>query len=141
MEVPEMVLIAVSEVCQAARMLLPGAKMSQQEPKLEKPERASRLSTAMTVKAPVARAGDMLQASLSKLPAATTLVIPAAAAELTASSTDWIAPPLIERLITSRLAVPWATTQLIPSITPDQAPVPSSPITLTATRLAALATP
>ena len=56
----------------ADRVLTPGANRSTQVPKLEKEARVSLLgSTAPTVIASGARAGEMLQASPLLLPAAT----------------------------------------------------------------------
>lgn len=57
-EVPEMVLIAVVEVCQADVILLPGAKISKHLPKFEYDARASVFVVAPTVSAPGARAGE-----------------------------------------------------------------------------------
>ena len=61
-DVPEMVLVAVSLVRQAEVMLLPGAKMSTQVPKFENDERASVVVVEPTVIALAVRAGDTLQA-------------------------------------------------------------------------------
>ena len=69
-EVPEIVLVAVSLVLQEEVMLEPGAKMSRQVPKLENEERASALVVAPTVIALATRAGDVVQASALLLPAA-----------------------------------------------------------------------
>src|SRR5690606_14657370 len=58
-EVPEIVLVALSEVYQAEVMLLPGAKRSRQLPQLEKLDRASLLVVEPTVMAAAARAGEV----------------------------------------------------------------------------------
>jgi hypothetical protein len=65
-------------------MSTPGAKISTQDPKLEKPALVSLLSVAATVMALVAEAGDVVQAFTFEFPAATTTVIPAAIALSTA---------------------------------------------------------
>ena len=62
-DVPEIVLVAVSLVFHDDVMLLPGAKMSRQGPKLENEERASVVVVEPTVIAFATRAGDTLQAS------------------------------------------------------------------------------
>src|SRR4051794_24499772 len=69
-EVPLMVLVAVSAVFHAEVMSTPGAKMSVQVPKFEKEARASVLVVALTVIASGTRAGVKLQASLLALPEA-----------------------------------------------------------------------
>ena len=61
-DVPEIVLVAVSLVLHAEVMLLPGAKMSTQVPKFENEERASGVVVEPTVIAAGARAGETLQA-------------------------------------------------------------------------------
>jgi hypothetical protein len=61
-EVPEIVLVAVSLVLHADVMLLPGAKRSRQVPKLENEERASLVVVDPTVIAFATRAGDTLHA-------------------------------------------------------------------------------
>ena len=70
MDVPLIVLVAVSLVFQDEVMLEPGAKMSTQVPKFENDERASVLVVAPTVTALATRAGDELQAFALELPAA-----------------------------------------------------------------------
>src|SRR5215208_6009350 len=62
-DVPEIVLVAVSLVLHADVMLLPGAKMSRQVPKFENEARASEIVVAPTVIALGTRAGEVLQAS------------------------------------------------------------------------------
>lgn len=84
MEVPEIVLVAVLEPIQEERMLTPGAKISRAEPKFEKDGLASLESMAPTVMAEGAEAGETLAAFWFSLPAATTTVIPALKAAVTA---------------------------------------------------------
>src|SRR5215470_5201799 len=67
-DVPLMVLVAVSLVFHAEVMFTPGAKMSVQVPKLEKEARLSLMSLALTVMASATRAGVKLQASALELP-------------------------------------------------------------------------
>ena len=62
MEVPEIVLVAVSEVYQEERMLLPGAKRSRTAPKFEYEARALVEVMAPTVIALAAEAGETLAA-------------------------------------------------------------------------------
>ena len=69
-EVPEIVLVAVSLVFHDDVMLLPGAKMSTQVPKFENEERASVIVVEPTVIALATRAGDVLHASRLSFPAA-----------------------------------------------------------------------
>src|SRR5205085_431839 len=69
-DVPEMVLVAVSLVFHDEVMLLPGAKMSRQVPKFENDARASVMVVAPTVMALATRAGEVVQASTLLLPAA-----------------------------------------------------------------------
>ena len=61
-DVPEIVLVAVSLVLHAEVMLLPGAKMSRHVPKFENDERASLVVVEPTVIAFGTRAGDTLHA-------------------------------------------------------------------------------
>src|SRR5688572_9647821 len=70
-DVPLMVLVAVSFVYQAEVMLEPGANKPTQVPKLENDDRASALVELPTVSACDTRAGDELQALALLLPAAT----------------------------------------------------------------------
>ena len=70
-DVPEIVLVAVSLVLHADVMLLPGAKMSRQVPKFENEERASVVVVEPTVIAFGTRAGETLQAFWFSFPAAT----------------------------------------------------------------------
>ena len=62
-DVPEIVLVAVSLVFHDEVMLLPGAKMSTHVPKFENEERASVVVVEPTVIALGARAGETLHAS------------------------------------------------------------------------------
>jgi hypothetical protein len=57
-EVPEIVFVAVSPVCQAEVIEEPGAKISRQVPKFENDERASELVVEPTVIALATRAGE-----------------------------------------------------------------------------------
>jgi hypothetical protein len=101
MDVPFHVAVAVSLVFNAEVMLLPGAKMSTQAPKLEKDERASALVVAPTVIAVGSLAGEKLHASRFSLPAATTIVTPAAEAPATAAFTLVLFPPPNDMLATA----------------------------------------
>ena len=93
-DVPEMVLVAVSLVRHAEVMLLPGAKMSTQVPKLENEERASLVVVEPTVIALATRAGDELQAFVLLFPAAIAYVTPSLTELTTAvSSADEMPPP------------------------------------------------
>lgn len=71
MDVPEMVFVAVSLPIHALVTLVPGAKMSTTEPKLEKDAMLSETVEAPTVFSVGARAGLVLLASEASLPAAT----------------------------------------------------------------------
>ena len=94
MEVPEMVLVAVSLVFHDEVMLDPGAKISTHVPKFEKDERASVLVVEPTVIAVATRAGEELQASALLLPAAIAYVTPSLIELLTAvSKADETPPP------------------------------------------------
>ena len=62
-DVPEIVLVAVSLVLHDEVILLPGAKMSTQVPKFENEERASVIVVEPTVIALATRAGEVLHAS------------------------------------------------------------------------------
>lgn len=57
-EVPEMVFVAVFDLCHAEVMLDPGAKRSTHDPKFEYDARASALVVAPTVNGEAARAGE-----------------------------------------------------------------------------------
>lgn len=70
MDVPLIVLVAVSPVAHADVMETPGAKRSRQVPKFENEARASLLSVAPTVMASAVRLGEPLHASAFSLPAA-----------------------------------------------------------------------
>ena len=71
-DVPLMVIVAVSLEDHADLMLEPGAKMSTTLPWLEKYERASVLVDEPTVIAWLTRAGEKFEAFAFELPAATT---------------------------------------------------------------------
>src|SRR5262249_55567475 len=85
-EVPLIVLVAVSLVFHDEVMFTPGAKMSVQVPKLENDARASLMSVAFTVIAAATRAGEKLHASALELPDAMAKVTPELIAALTALS-------------------------------------------------------
>lgn len=76
MDVPDMVVVAVSEVALAARTELPGANRSTHVPQLLKLERLSDEVVDPTVTACAADAGDLLHASPLLLPAATDTTTP-----------------------------------------------------------------
>mmetsp|Transcript_25216 Transcript_25216/g.27952 ORF Transcript_25216/g.27952 Transcript_25216/m.27952 type:complete len:280 (-) Transcript_25216:278-1117(-) len=139
MEVPEMVLVAVGLPIQLESTLVPGAKMFMQVPKLEKPERASRLSVEPTVKDPSAAAGEKVHADRRLLPAAATSRTPAAAAALTASSVPSFWPPPKDMDAILRVPASLAT-WLIPAMAIAKLP-PPRPMTLMSTRSALRATP
>ena len=69
-DVPEMVVIALSELTHAAVIALPGAHMSTQGPWLEKEDLASDDVDEATVIAVGSDAGEAVQASTSSFPAA-----------------------------------------------------------------------
>src|SRR5690606_3768060 len=139
-EVPEIVLVALSEVYQAEVMLLPGAKRSRQLPQLEKLDRASLLVVEPTVMAAAARAGEVLQAFWFSLPAATTTVTPALTMRFTAESMAEEAPPPRLMFATAGRVALFAT-QSIPAMTPELVPLPWQLSTRTGTRVTCLATP
>ncbi len=70
MEVPLIVLVAVSLVFHVDVMLEPGAKRSTQVPKFENDDRASVVVVDPTVSAVATRAGEELHALALLLPAA-----------------------------------------------------------------------
>ena len=78
MDVPLIVAAAAEEVIQADVIPAPGAKMSTQDPQLEKAERAPSLFMDATVIAVGAEAGEVVHASTFSLPAATTVTKPLA---------------------------------------------------------------
>ena len=92
-EVPLNVAVAVSELNQADRIPEPGAKMSKHVPKFENDERASLAVVDPTVMALAARAGEVVQASVLLLPAATAIGTPELARLFTAVSSALDAPP------------------------------------------------
>ena len=93
MDVPLIVLVAVSDVLHAEVIEEPGAKMSTHVPKLENDERASVEVVAPVVIAFAAREGDCVQASTLLLPAATAIGTPELLRLLTAVSNALEAPP------------------------------------------------
>jgi len=131
MDVPEIVFVAVLEPIQADMMLLPGAKVSTQVPKLEKLERASVLVLEPTQMPKGADAGEVLQAFALLLPAATTITAPARWAPSTASLDAWLKPPPKD-MEPTRAPARWPT-QLTPAMTPVVEPDPVRPSTFTAT--------
>ena len=106
-EVPDIVVVAVSLVWYADNVPTPGAQMSRQEPKLEKLAFASVMSVAPTVIADAARAGEKSHALLLEFPAATTTTIPSATAAATASSVALFAPPPRLMFITAGVPAWW----------------------------------
>ncbi len=103
--VPLSTAVAVSLAIPTLRIFTPGAKISTSGPKFEKEALISvEASIAPTVIAEGADAGDVLEASWSLFPAATTTVIPArvraAIAEFNAADLE---PPM-DRLATARPA-------------------------------------
>ena len=77
-EVPLIVFDASSLVFQADVIEEPGAKMSTQDPVLEKLDLASEIVVEPTVRASGVLAGDLVHASPDSLPAETAYVTPAA---------------------------------------------------------------
>jgi len=141
MEVP---LMAFSPpLLSALKTATPGAITSIQGPKFEKPAQFPLLSWAATVIACSAAAGLAVQASRLELPAATTMVKPFLTAALTALSKDLDFPPprLIFATAFSLLSFARLDTYSIAFMIPAVEPEPLSPRTLTATRVAFLATP
>src|SRR5215216_2306479 len=94
MDVPLIVLVAVSLVYHAEVMLEPGAKMSTTLPKFENDDLTSVRVDDPTVIASATRAGEESAASLLELPAATAYVTPDAIELRTAVSSDEDATPL-----------------------------------------------
>jgi hypothetical protein len=84
MLVPLIVFVAVVEVLHADKIPDPGAQISRQEPQLLKLDFASLLVVDPTVITLDEDAGEILQASLLSLPAATTTTMPASTAAATA---------------------------------------------------------
>src|SRR6185503_4778777 len=92
-DVPLIVLVAVSLVFHVEVMLEPGAKTSTQVPKFENDERASVVVVDPTVSAVATRAGEELQAFALLLPAAIAYVTPEAIELATAVSRAVETPP------------------------------------------------
>src|SRR5919198_5699255 len=141
-EVPLIVLVAVSLVSQDEVMLTPGAKMSVQVPKLENDARASVLSLALTVIASATRAGVKLQASALELPDAIAYVMPSAIELRTAVSRVALLPEAPRLMLATAGPLVWLlVAQSMPDATPVSVPEPWQLSTLTATSLTPLATP
>jgi hypothetical protein len=121
MEVPLSNAVAVVEVNQVEVMFTPGATISTQLPKLLKLAKPSVIELAATVIAPGVRAGELAQASLAELPAATTTVSPLETKDSTDASRVLLIPPPKLRFTTA--GVPtlqfWAI-QSRPETTPDR---------------------
>ena len=101
----------------------------------------SAIVEAPTVMAAPTRAGEVLMASTLRLPAATTVVTPELMRLVMASSKACVASPVKLKEATAG-PPPWLlATQSIPEIISEAVPGPASLRTLTATTLAALATP
>src|SRR6266511_45284 len=139
-EVPLMVLVAVSLVIQDEVMLTPGAKMSTQVPKLENEARLSLMSVAPTVIAAGTRAGLKLQALALLLPAAMAYVTPELIELATALSNVVSMPPPRLMLATAGVTL-LAVTQSMPAATCAVVPLPLQFRTRTATSCTPLATP
>src|SRR5207253_7042864 len=111
-DVPLIVLVAVSLSIQADVMPTPGAKMSVQVPKLEKEARASLRSEAFTVIASVTRAGVKLHASALELPEAIEYTTPSAM-ELRTAFSVVVSVPWAPRLMLATAGCPawwcWVT--------------------------------
>src|SRR5438132_1428002 len=131
-EVPLIVLVAVSLVFQDDVMPCPGAKMSTQVPKLENEARASVLVVAPTVIAWATRAGESLHAFWFSLPAAIPYVTPELIERTTAASRVLSAPPPRLMLATAGL-IALAVTQSMPATTPEVLPLPLQSSTRTPT--------
>lgn len=135
-----MVLVAELDPIHEDRTLTPGAKMSTTDPKLENEARLSLMSMAPTVMANGSEAGDLVEAWTFSFPAATTTVTPLAIVLRTAVFKEAeYAPP--RDMLRTDLAGALFPTHWIPEMTPAVVPLPSAPKTLTATSLAAFATP
>src|SRR5262249_1940323 len=144
-DVPLIVLVAVSLVFHAEVIPTPGAKMSRQVPKLENDAFWSLLWVAPTVIAAGTRAGEVLQAScglpkMSPLPAAIPYVTPEAMEFETALSSVASAPPPRLMFATAGLTACWVT-QSTPAVTPPARPLPVPSRHLTAHTPAAFAAP
>mmetsp|Transcript_8672 Transcript_8672/g.19849 ORF Transcript_8672/g.19849 Transcript_8672/m.19849 type:complete len:291 (-) Transcript_8672:704-1576(-) len=145
MEVPLIVASAESPLCPAEVMELPGAKMSRHLPMLLKPDRESVEVVDPTVIASGAFAGEYSQASGTfespSFPAATTTTTPSSVAFWIALFTDasLALPPRLALMIAG--FTPFETTQSMASVNHEKLPPPLSARTLTACRVASLATP
>ena len=149
MDVPLIVLIALSLVNQVDSMFTPGAKMETQVPKLLNDARRSELSVAPTETTADwgdVEAGDVAQAFVFSFPAATaTNTFPTSdnCANALFNARDGIPPS--DRLHTLGFPGPSfkasCSTYSIPLITAELAPLPSFDKTFTPTNDTALATP
>ena len=92
-DVPDIVLVAELLAVDAALMLLPGARISTQVPKLEKLDKWSELVVEPTVMARGAEAGEDWHASPESFPAAATTLIPASCSLLTTLFPALLLPP------------------------------------------------
>ena len=132
-DVPLIVFVAVSDASQSDVIETPSAKTSTQWPKFEKLARASVMSVAPTVIAPLALPGEKAQASRLLLPAATVTVTPLAIELVTALLGAALNPPPTLMFTTAGFTT-WAVTQSTPAMTAEVLPLPSHPRTRTATR-------
>src|SRR5262249_52125050 len=121
----------------------PGAKRSTHVPKFEYGARASREFEAPTVSAPGTRAGDWEQAGALSLPAATTVVIPAARRLLTSvSSAVDGEPPRLMFTTAGDVDCEWfCSTHSRPARIVEIVPLPEQSRTRTGTSVADFATP
>jgi hypothetical protein len=103
MDVPLRTAVPVLLVNQVDAMFTPGAIRSTQPPKLLKLANPSVTELAATVIAPGVLAGELEQASVAELPAATTTVKPLATNDSTEASRVLLIPPPRLRLTTAAL--------------------------------------
>ena len=147
MDVPLMVLIALSFVYHVDSISTPGANIETQPPKLLKEARRSLLSVApteITADRVETDAGDVEQASTFSFPAATTTTtFPTEDNCSNALFNARDGTPPRERLQTVGLPlfIASCSTNSMPLMTPEFAPLPSSDKTLTPTNDTAFATP
>ena len=139
-----MVSVEVGVPIHAPVILDPGALISTQVPKFEKPDFPSLDIVAPTVIALGALAGERRHASVDSLPAAATTMIPAFVRRVMLLFTAADFPPPILRLRTAALfgfGFSGLKIQSRPAITPEVAPVPEQLKILTETKLALFAIP
>ena len=133
-DVPLIVLVAVSLVAHADVMLEPGAKMSTTLPKFENDDAGvGARASEPTVIAAATRAGDELHAFAFELPAAIAYVTPDAIELRTAVSSAVDTPPPRLMFATPRARCGVAVTQSTPAMTPEFDPEPWQLSTRTAT--------